>query len=156
VPEEPGRDIRLQVTSAHFNLSSGNAVFICKMPTVFSEGTRRRATRFNTSRFRNMHLFIPSLNEQFRIIDLSMNGLKIYVQGKLGELFPIGTPITPARIHISKYSADLDMVIPRAHKGNSVGCEMSLPEESPAHKYITRLIQSLQKTEEQQLLSAEF
>ena len=154
VPDEPGHDIRLQVASPHFNLTSGNAIFICNFPTSFSEGTKRRATRFNTSRFNNLLLSVPTLKYRFRIVDLSMNGLKVYAQGNLDELFPLGHPISPANIQISKYSVELGMIIPRVHKGNTVGCEMTVPEGSTTRKYIAHLIDSLQKSEEQHLQGA--
>lgn len=155
VPDQPERDLRLLVSSAHFNLTSGNAVFICKVPTVFAEGTKRKATRFNTSRFKNLHFTAPNLAEKYRIIDLSLNGFKIFCQGKLNELFPIGRPISPATLHISKYSTEVGAVIPRVHKGNTVGCEIHAADSSPARKYIAHLINSLQKSEEAQLQAAE-
>lgn len=155
VPDQPGRDIRLSVASAHFNLTSGNAVFICKFPHEFSEGTKRKATRFNTSRFNNLHFTYPKITEKYRIIDLSLNGFKFYCKGKLSELFPIGDPIYPAILHISKYTTEVGTVVPRVHIGNTVGCEIQGPDSSPARKYIAHLISSLQKTEEKQLGGSE-
>jgi hypothetical protein len=155
LPDEPGKDIRMQVLSPHFNLTSGNAVFICKMPTAFAEGTKRVATRFNTSRFNNLHLVLPDQTEQFRIIDLSINGVKVFAQGKIEHTFPIGRTISPVRIIISKFSSELDGVIPRVHKGNQVGCEILIRENSPARKYIDHLIKSLQKQEEESLQASE-
>ena len=155
VPDEPGHDIRLQVASPHFNLTSGNAIFICNFPTSFSEGTKRRATRFNTSRFNNLLLSVPTLKYRFRIVDLSMNGVKIHVQGNVEQMFPLGQPISPANIAISKYSVELGVVIPRVHKGNTVGCEMAVPEGSSTAKYLVHLINSLQKSEEKNLQTAE-
>ena len=155
LPEEPGKDIRMQVLSPNFNLTSGSAVFICKMPTSFAEGTKRAATRFNTSRFNNLHLVLPEKSEQFRIIDLSLNGVKVFAQGKIEETFPIGRKISPVRIIISKVSADLDGVIPRVHKGTSIGCEIVIRENSSARKYIDHLIKSLQKQEEESLQATE-
>jgi hypothetical protein len=155
VPDEPGRDVRLQVASPHFNLTSGNAIFICNFPTEFSEGTKRRSTRFNTSRFNNLHLSVPTLKYRFRIIDLSLNGLKIYVQGDPAEMFPLGKPISPANIAISKVNAELTAIIPRVHKGNTVGCEFQAAQNSTALKYIAHLINSLQKSEQEKIQSAE-
>ena len=155
IPNQPGRDIRLQVASPHFNLTSGNAVFICKVPLAYSEGTKRKATRFNTSRFSNLLFTIPNRSDKYRIIDLSLNGFKIFCQGKLNELFPIGRPISPAMLHISKYTTDVGVVVPRVHKGNTVGCEIQGPENSPARKYLAHLISSLQKSEEEELRGAE-
>jgi len=155
VPESPGRDIRMQILSPHFNLTSGNAVFICKMPTVFVEGTKRNATRFNTSRFNNLHVTFPEKNIQFRIIDLSVNGVKLFVQGKAEQTFAIGYTITPVRINISKFSADLDGLIPRVQKGASIGCEILVTSNSPARKYIDHLIKALQKQEEETLKASE-
>lgn len=155
IPEEPEKDLRLTVMNAHFNLTSGNAVFICKAPHSFTEGSKRKATRFNTSRFNNLHLSIPSLSYRFRIVDLSIGGLKIYVQEKIMERFPIGKPIAPVTIQISKHSADIGSVVPRVHSGNTVGCEIQITANDTARKYISHLINSLQKTEQDKLQSAE-
>ena len=35
LPNEEGRDLRLEVISPHFNLTSGNSVFLCKLPEEF-------------------------------------------------------------------------------------------------------------------------
>jgi hypothetical protein len=141
----------MQVLSPHFNLTSGNAVFICKLPTGFAESTKRAATRFNTSQFNNLHLTLPGHAEQYRIIDLSVTGVKVYAQGKIEQTFPIGRTISPVQIIISKFSAELDGLVPRVHKGNAVGCEIVVRGDSPARKYIDHLIKSLQKQEEESL-----
>ena len=154
VPGEEGRDLRLEVISPHFNLTSGNSVFLCKIPEQFAEGAKRKAVRFNTSRFKNLQMFLPSLETQFRIVDLSSHGCKIYVTNiNVEAVFPLGVPISPARINISKFSTDLDAVIPRVHVSKAVGFEMTYPPGGAARKYVEHLLTSLLKSEEPRLSS---
>lgn len=154
VPGEDGRDLRLEVISPHFNLTSGNSVFLCKIPEHYVEGAKRNAVRFNTSRFKNLQMVIPSLESQFRIVDLSSNGCKLYVTSPSVEaVFPLGIPISPAQINISKFSADLDAVIPRVHVSKAVGLEITYPPGGTARKYVEHLLTSLLKSEETRLSS---
>lgn len=154
VPLEESKDLRLQVLTPHFNLTSGSAVFLCRVPEAFTEGSRRRSVRFNTSRFKNLHLYLPALEDRFRIVDLSTTGCKIHHnRSDVGELLPLNRLIAPAKLEISRYTADLEGVVPRVHKGQTVGCEMHVPSYGNARKYIEHLVQSLLKSEEQRLHS---
>lgn len=153
LPGEEGKDVRMQVISPHFNLTSGNAVFLCRLPTEYTESTKRQNMRFNTSRFKNLHLIVDN-TRRFRIIDLSTTGFKIYVAQEIAQHFPLGKPIRQASINISKYDAELEVIVPRVHIGKTVGCQMTYPQDGSAKKYIEHLITSLQKTEEENLTGA--
>lgn len=151
LPTDQSRALRMNVISGHFNLTSGSAVILCGIPHEFSEGTRRKHMRFNVSRFNNLHLLFPKQQRKYRIIDLSANGCKVYVNGGDAQAFHVGSPLQPAQIAIAKYTADLSAVVPRVIKGKTVGCEMSYGDQSDAHRYIHHLITSLQKDEEAHL-----
>ena len=151
VPGDETRALRLTVISPHFNLSSGSSVMLCRIPEDFSEGARRKHMRFNTSRFNNLHLYFPDLSRRYRIVDLSTNGCKVYVNESMEDQFPLGDPIKPAQINISTYLTQLDAVVPRVYKGKTVGCEFTYEQNSESHKYIHHLITSLQKNEEAKL-----
>ena len=113
--------------------------------------------RFNTSRFKNLFIVIPKLENNFRIIDLSSNGVKIFTKlTDLNDAFPLNQPITPVEIKISKFSGELGQVVPRVHKGNTIGCEMVYENNGPAHKYILHLLNSLLKSEEGALSTDDF
>lgn len=147
IPDSEGKEIRMEVLTPHFNLTSGNPVFLCKVPTAFAAGNLRGALRYNTSKFTNVVLTMPPNQAQFRIIDLSEGGCKIYVPGQLArETFPIGSPIAAARITLgTKVTVVLDTLTPRNHRGQAVGCQLTVAKEGTSRKYLVHLITSLEK-----------
>ncbi|MEE8436127.1 MAG: hypothetical protein V3S64_15175, partial [bacterium] len=147
IPDSEGKEIRMEVLTPHFNLTSGNPVFLCKVPTVFAEGNLRGAMRYNTSKFTNVVLTMPPNQSQFRIVDLSEGGCKIYVPGQLArETFPIGASIAAVRITLgTKVTVVLDSLTPRNHRGQTVGCSLTVSDQGTSKKYLTHLINSLEK-----------
>lgn len=147
IPDSEGKEIRMEVLTPHFNLTSGNPVFLCKVPTEFAEGDLRGAMRYNTSKFTNVILTMPPNQAQFRIIDLSEGGCKIYVPGQAArETFPIGSPIAAVRITLgTKVTVVLDALTPRNHRGQAVGCSLTVSNEGTSKKYLVHLITSLEK-----------
>lgn len=147
IPDSEGKEIRMEVLTPHFNLTSGNPVFLCKVPTEFAEGNQRGAMRYNTSKFTNVILTLPPNQAQFRIIDLSESGCKLYVPGlEARGTFPIGSPIVAAKISLgTKVSVNLDTLTPRNHRGQAVGCSISVTKQGPSQKYLVHLITSLEK-----------
>ena len=128
-------------------------MLLCRIPTEFSEGARRKFMRYNTSRFNNLHLFFPEPPRRYRIVDLSTNGCKVFVNEDAEKRFPLGQALQPVQIAIAKYLTDLHGVVPRVHKGKTVGCEFTYGRDSDANRYINHLISSLKKTEEDKLVS---
>jgi len=60
----------------------------------------------------------------------------------------VGLPMHGARIELgNKASVQLQAVIPRNHRGQAVGCQFELTDEGPSKKYLTHLLQSLEKAE---------
>ena len=147
IPDSEGKEIRMEVLTPHFNLTSGSPVFLCKVPTAFAQGNLRGALRYNTSKFTNVILTMPPNQAQFRIIDLSESGCKIYVPSQEArEIFPIGSPIASVRITLgTKVTVVLDTLTPRNHRGQAVGCQLMVSKEGPSRKYLVHLITSLEK-----------
>lgn len=147
IPDSEGKEIRMEVLTPHFNLTSGNPVFLCKVPTEFAENNQRGALRYNTSKFSNVILTTPPTNAQFRIIDLSEGGCKVYVPShEAREIFKIGSSIFAAKISLgTKVSVSLDSLTPRNHRGQAVGCQLSVTKAGNSQKYLVHLISSLEK-----------
>ena len=149
VPDADGRELRMEVLTPHFNLTNGNPVFLCKIPTTFAQSNMRGALRFNTSRFTNVTLAFADHAERYRVVDLSLGGCKVFLTNKEAkERFKVGLPMHGARIELgNKASVQLQAVIPRNHRGQAVGCQFELTDEGPSKKYLTHLLQSLEKAE---------
>ena len=152
VPNSEGREIRLEIITPHFNLSNGNPVFLCKVPTAYAASNLRGALRFNTSKFTNVQLMVEGHPESFRIVDLSSTGCKFYLTNKEAKkLFPIGNQLASCTISLgSKVSVKLDSLVPRNLRGQSVGCEIQVAKQGPSQKYLMHLLSSLEKTESDQ------
>jgi hypothetical protein len=149
VPDSEGREMRMEVLTPHFNLTNGNPVFLCKIPTSFAQSNQRGATRFNTSRFTNVALVLGNHPEKYRIVDLSAGGCKVFISSKEAkELFRVGVPIHGARIDLGQKAAvHLKALVPRSLRGQAVGCQFEVSEEGASRKYLLHLMQSLEKAE---------
>ena len=153
LPESDGKEVRMEVVTPHFNLTNGNPVFLCKVPTEFAKGSMRGEWRFNTSRFNNVHLVIGDHASQYRIVDISSTGCKLYLNhSEMMRQFPVGEPIDNAYINLgNKVRVALESLIPRNHRGQSVGCQLRLDAEGNSEKYLHHLVQSLEKSEDEAL-----
>jgi len=158
VPGDSGKEVRLTVAVPHFNLLSGSYVFLCDIPKEFAEPSRRSNDRFNTSRFKNLVLAFPSLRRQYRIVDISLEGCKVYVGGngnggdeeKNG--FSLGEVLNHAKITVgSKVEIDLEAVVPRSEFGGTVGIQFQIAQGSESRKYLSHFIKSLESSEQQRL-----
>ena len=126
VPDEDGKELRMQVTVPHFNLLSGGYVFLCSIPKEFAESSQRGEERYNTSRFKNLFLFLPTVKGHFRIIDISRSGCKVFANQSVS--FPgleMGNPIAPASITVgNKVDIDLKSATLRARIKNTMGFQL--------------------------------
>jgi hypothetical protein len=149
VPNDPSRHLRMEVVTPNFNLVSGSPVFLCKVPTAFSEGSRRRSERFSTSRFNNLALEVPELKSRFRVLDLSLTGAKV-LRGTGGPRvdIPLGRPLHAGSLQLgTRVRVDLEQVIPRTSHGPSVGMEFAVKREGDSSRFLTHLLNSLEKTD---------
>lgn len=152
-PEDENQEVRLQVTVPHFNLLSGSYVFLCQIPKEFAETSKRNADRYNTSRFNNLHLYIPTKKGQYRIIDISMYGCKVFLDRvALNNKFEVGTKLSPATISIGgKVDIDLDSVVPRSQHKNTVGFQLVVGGDGSSGKYLSHFLTSLETAESTRL-----
>jgi len=149
VPGTQGKEIRLEVSVPHFNLMSGSYVFLCKIPKSFASSSQRRHERYNTSRFNNLHLVLPDAQYRLRIIDISAQGCKTYIQNlKLNGRIKVGAPVRPAVISVGgRVEIDLDAAIPRSQQKSTLGFEFQVHPDGASIRYLDHFLQSLEKEE---------
>ena len=148
VPYLEGRELRLKVIDAEASDPGSNPAAICDIPKRFANPTRRSTDRFNTSRFSNLHLGIPAHNNEYRIIDLSVEGCKIYVEGE--DTFSLNEPISPASIVLgAKRLFDLEGAVPRGRGNKTVGIQFIEGSETPAGKKLNGVVKSLEMLEKE-------
>lgn len=153
VPGGSGLELRMEVTAPHFNLSSGAAVFLCRIPDGFVEGPRRKAARFDTTRFSNIRLTLPVHPQPFRVVNVSEGGVKIHLGSQeAARLLHVDKPIPGGTLQLGeRMRVDLASVVPRNRSGITLGCEMRVAPEGPSMKVLHHLLASLERAEAEQL-----
>jgi hypothetical protein len=145
IPGGGRRELRLQVNTPHFNLTSGNSVFVCDAPES-EVSARRESDRYDVTRYNNLRLVLGA--EQFRLVDVSSTGFKVLVTNQQAEHFPLGGTIHSAFIMLGANArVDLDKVIPRSHHGGSIGCAFEVSPDGVSARYLNHLLASLTKAE---------
>lgn len=144
VPGSDEHEIRMQVRNPNLIRLSGKQAFVCSMPTGFAAKSVRLAKRFNTIRYKNLHLVTGAHEPEFRIIDISASGCKVILPehwlerrprggdeergtGEEGEErpaapereaegFPVGEPLPESLVRVGeKVQVALERLIPRVH-----------------------------------------
>ena len=153
IPDEDGRELRMQVSVPHFNLLSGGYVFLCSVPRKFAESSLRGAERYNTTRFKNLALFLPELKGYFRIIDISKTGCKVFADQSMATPgLETGSPISPASITVgNKVNIDLHSVTLRSRIKNTMGFELRVGDDGSSTKYFEHFLKSLEAAESKRL-----
>lgn len=148
IPDSEGKEIRMEIVTTHFNLTNGNPVFLCKVPSGFAESKDRGALRYNMSNYSNVQLLLDNHKDGFRIVDLSTSGCKIYIPSKEAlDLFPIGEGLENVKINIgNRVQVNLTTITPRNHRAMAVGCSLEVMKEGNSRKYLQHLINSMEKT----------
>ena len=156
IPEADAREVRLEIITPNFNLTSGASVFLCKMPTQFAGGARRSSERYDTSRFNNLKLGLDEVVEQFKLVDISLGGCRIQTSSSAAKrLFPIGKDVAPATIRLgTNVSVALGSLVTRMHSQAAVGLEYKVSTDGNHMKYLQHLLLSLAKTEDERIQSA--
>ena len=157
VPDVEGKELRLPIAVPHFNLLSGSYVFLCDVPKTFAEPSRRTSDRFNTRRFSNLKLTIPALVREYRIIDISLEGCKIFTGGNEDPTMPfsMGETLSPAKITVGqKVEIDLNSVVPRSQTGKTVGIQFQMNGNDDSRKYLSHFIKSLESSEQERLMAS--
>ena len=150
VPGSGRRELRLHVNTPHFNLSSGNAVFICDAPEK-DISARRESDRYDVTRYNNLRLVMGS--EQFRLVDVSSTGFKVLcTPAQAQQYFPLGKELHALHIMLGTNArVDLEKVVPRSHHGTSVGCEFEVKRDTASERYLNHLLASLTKAESERM-----
>lgn len=153
LPGDDGRDLRMQITVPHFNLLSGGYVFLCAMPKEFAETSLRGAERYNTSRFKNLFLFLPKIKGHYRIIDISNSGCKVFMDKSLSAPgLEVGNPISPASITVgNKVDIELKAATLRSRIKSTLGFQLEVESGPTAGKYLNHFLKSLEAAETKRL-----
>lgn len=153
LPEDPRREVRLEVYAPHVNLASGSAVFLCRVPASGPSPAKREADRYGTAHLGNLLLVIPNRAREFRVMDISAGGCRVLTSSLEAETyFPLGRALTGVRIQAGKRaSIELEAVIPRAHQNASVGCEFRVTPEGVSQAYFSQLMRSLDRAATERL-----
>ena len=135
-------EVRMETVVLHLNLKNGTEVFVCKSPTGRAHAVRRTADRFNTSRFRNLHLRLPALNDAFPIVDLSAAGCRVEADPKLlRSSFGVGPRIWEGLVHVKdKLQVQLDLIIPRVYHEETVGLEFKVNRRGNHERKLSTLL----------------
>lgn len=153
VPGQTHREVRMEVTTPHFNLSNQQPVFICRPPVAFCKASQRQSERFDTRRFSNLRLVLSGFEEPFRVLDISQNGLRIQVPFPRPQVqFPPNQPVTGGTIHMGKrVSVSLSRLVPRTFKKDSVGFAITVHPDGNHRKLLAHLLRTLDTRQREQL-----
>jgi hypothetical protein len=153
LPDAPEREVRLEILTPHFNLASGNAVFLCRLPAAGPAAAKRKTERYNVTHFANVQLVIGNRGREFRVVDVSLTGCKVLTTpAEAQTYFPLNREVAQVHIQVgSKAKVELEAVIARSHLGASVGCEFTVRGDGPSQVYLSHLIKSLEKAELERL-----
>jgi hypothetical protein len=150
LPGSARREMRLKVVTPHFNLASGNAVFVCDAPEKPVEA-HRETDRYDVTRYSNLRLVLGT--EEYRLTDISSTGFKVLASGsQVHQHFPLGRELHSAHIMLGANArVDLERIVPRAHHGTGIGCEFAVGRGSASERYLDHLLTSLTKAETQRM-----
>lgn len=135
-------EVRMETVVIHLNLRNGTEVFVCKTPTGRAHMVRRTANRFNTRRFRNLHLHLPALDDMFPIVDLSAAGCRVEADPRLlKDSFSVGRRIWEGLIRVEdKMQVQLDLIIPRVYHEETVGLEFNVDRQGNHERKLSSLL----------------
>jgi hypothetical protein len=147
IPDDPGKEIRLEILAPQVNLASGGSVFVCKAPDTGPMPSKRKADRLGLAHLSNVMLVMPMHAREFRLSDISLNGCRVMTTPPEAKTYlPLGKELANVYIQVgSKAKVELETFIPRTHRRNSVGCEFRVKPEGTSHVYLERLIETLER-----------
>ena len=148
LPDGSRHVLRMQILKPAVRRKRGDTVILCATPREFSERSKRKSDRFNTTRFKNLSLFLPQLDARLRVVDVSRSGCKVLAaELQNWNEFRLGRPIHFTRVDIgSKAVLELGALIPRHISPPVVSFEWNVADEESAH-HLERLIRSLHDAE---------
>lgn len=152
------RDVRMEIATPHFNLTNGSPVFLCHPPKFYAKSSNRDEERFSTQQFKNLLLHLHSLPDKFRILDLSNKGVRILTSNPNPKRqFPMAEKFKGAWIQFgARAKVELEQVIPRSHKGQSVGLEFIISDNGKHKKVLDQVVKTLDKHQREMLKAQTF
>ncbi|HEX7929016.1 MAG TPA: PilZ domain-containing protein [bacterium] len=145
-PDDATRELRLEVSAPHVNMSSGNAVIVCRLNNAAVVRTKRKSRRYDVSNRNGVRLVIPQRGREFQLSDISDAGCSVATSRMEAETyFPLGDTLHNVRILAgTKTSIEIAALVPRAHKARSVGFAFTLKEDPQSKNNLSRIIQVLE------------
>lgn len=150
LPNHGRKQIRVPVLVPHVKLPmTMKYACICAVPTAFSGVCKRHTDRFSTARFKNLHLQLLDLGKSFRIVDLSVGGMRVFAGTDSASLaFDPDTDLAPARMRVGeRVNIELDSLLPRTQVGNMVGFSMVVRNDGVSGRFLLNLLNRLQEQE---------
>lgn len=145
VPWARNFEVRMFVTAGHINLKNGNEGFVCQTPSGNALPVKRSKERFNTRRFSNLKLLLPSFGLDFPIMDLSAQGCRIMGRPDfVADLFRMNQKIMEGVIQVGEhFHIVLETMIPRVQLREMVGLEFNTRTDSGHKRNLTTLLGTL-------------
>ena len=146
LPDDRARQLRLEVAAPHVNMSSGNAVILCRLPSAKLVRVKRKSERYDLSNRGGVKLVIPQRGREFQLCDISDAGCSVVTSRMEADTyFPVGDTLKNVRIQAgSKTAIEIAELTPRAHRARSVGFAFRLKEDPQSRNNLQRIIQVLE------------
>ncbi len=154
LPWDRDKYLRMEIVTAQYKLPWKTFhVIICNWPEEILGQAPRRHDRFNTSRYKNIRLVLPGIEQPLRVIDISEGGCKVLLPAGLpDDAIRPGGNLGFGRITLgTRVAIELENLIPRVvRRGDNVvtvGLEMFVEEDGPSHQNLRRLLASIEHRE---------
>lgn len=146
LPDDPERHLRLEVSAPHVNMSSGNAVIMCRLPTAKLVRIKRKSERYDVSNRGGVKLVIPQRGREFQLFDISDTGCSVMTSRMEADTyFPVGDTLKNVRIQAgSKTAIEIAELTPRTHRARAVGFAFRVKEDPQSRNNLERIIQVLE------------
>ena len=148
VPDGSRNVIRMKILKPGIKRKRGDSVILCEYPEEFAAKSMRKSDRFNTSRYKNLQLYIPQLDARLRIVDISRTGCKVLAeQLEEWDEFQIGRLLRFGKVVVSdKAVFELGALTPRHVDPPVVSFQWEIADDDSA-RYLEHLIKSLHSAE---------
>ena len=149
VPDGGRNVLRLKLLDPKFERKRGDNVMLCEIPLEFAPKSRRRSDRYDTGKYDNILLSVPHFDGDMRVLDISMEGCKVYVSElEDWNLLTPGVDMRAAKLKLgTNVEINLGLLTPRSVNPPIVSFEWQVPQKSTSAQHIERFIKSLGDTE---------
>ena len=142
MPDGSWNVVRMRLVNPKVERRRGDSVMLFEVPQESGPKSQRRSNRYNTSRYNNLVLTVPHFEELMRIIDISMEGCKVYITDfDRWELVQVGMTMRAAKLLLgSKVEVPLPRIIPRMVKPPTASFEWHILPGGKAAKFLGHAI----------------